>query len=529
VAAAASGARPSPGGNTSFTTTTPSGAASALASPVGSPASAASVLCSTGRACDSKAGMALADVRKLRAARRLELVPIDHGLCLPAITALDEVSCSWVHWKQAREPLAAASRRYVLSLDGRADALMLWAIFGDRIKPSCLLTLRVCTVLLQEGVRAGLTLSEVGLMMVRGSGVGLVDAAANAAEAALGAVAGGGSRHGGSRHKRRHNGKHGAAAAAAAAAGKPSGAAGGAFAARNRSGSAGSVEGMGADGPAPAQLSALEQAVRKARRAATRARKAAGAAAGSALLAAGSADSGGSGGVHAPPAKPGGFVSPLLRPAAGTGGAAAAQTGASGDAGLPPRPQSTVAQRGAATASATASVAAGSAAAAATAAEEQKKPWNVATKRRDRAKKAAAAAAAAAQRRTAAGAAGGGANSVETSPRRGGTAAPGLLARGRTTSDVGSQVSGPATAGGGYGSDAAATASPPLAGAAGSVAAADADVSTLSFLPYHDAVVEAFTVAVQPHIAAALRRRSQLAAGSGLGIWGGGDGGGRGH
>ncbi len=33
-----------------------------------------------------------------------------------------------------------------------ADALMLRTVLGDRIRPSCLLTLRVCTVLLQVRV-----------------------------------------------------------------------------------------------------------------------------------------------------------------------------------------------------------------------------------------------------------------------------------------------------------------------------------------------------------------------------------------
>jgi hypothetical protein len=47
----------------------------------------------------------------------------------------------------------------------------------------------------------------------------------------------------------------------------------------------------------------------------------------------------------------------------------------------------------------------------------------------------------------------------------------------------------------------------------------DDDTATLSFLRYHDAVVDAFTAAVQPHIQAVIRRRSQLAAGSGFGIW----------
>ena len=111
------------------------------------------------------------------------------------------MSVSWVRWRQARAPPSPATLAYVASLDGRADALMLRAVLGDRIRPSCLLTLRLCTVLLQvrwrqrgtgrqasplpglahghpsarsqESLRAGLTLADVGLMMARGSGVGV--------------------------------------------------------------------------------------------------------------------------------------------------------------------------------------------------------------------------------------------------------------------------------------------------------------------------------------------------------------------
>ena len=121
------------------------------------------------------------DARKLKTAKRIELVPIDHGLCLPSINALDEVTLTWINWRQARQPLSPANVAYVLSLNDRADALMLRSVLGERLRPSCLLTLRVCTVLLQEGVRAGLTLAEIGKMMTRGTGVGLVDPSSAAA------------------------------------------------------------------------------------------------------------------------------------------------------------------------------------------------------------------------------------------------------------------------------------------------------------------------------------------------------------
>jgi hypothetical protein len=115
------------------------------------------------------------DPRALKRAARIELVPIDHGLALPASTALDDVSFAWAHWKQAGAPMAADTRAYIAALDGRADAIMLRQEFGERFRPTCLLTLRLTTALLQDGVAAGLSLAEIGRMMMREGGLGRLE------------------------------------------------------------------------------------------------------------------------------------------------------------------------------------------------------------------------------------------------------------------------------------------------------------------------------------------------------------------
>jgi hypothetical protein len=137
------------------------------------PAINSSIMCSTGRAPGAEDGGV--DARKLKTAERLELVPIDHGLCLPSINGLNDISVSWVNWKQAKKEVTEANKAYIQELDGRADSLLLHAALGDRIRPSCLLTLRVCTLLLQEGVRRGLTLSEIAGMMSRNIRLGVID------------------------------------------------------------------------------------------------------------------------------------------------------------------------------------------------------------------------------------------------------------------------------------------------------------------------------------------------------------------
>ena len=103
----------------------------------------------------------------VRGASKIQIVPIDHGLILPHFTSLDDVSCDWLHWKQCKAPLSPELKEYVASLDGRRDAVMLQHVLGDAIRMECLLTLRLCTLLLQVGVAAGLTLFDIGLMMCR--------------------------------------------------------------------------------------------------------------------------------------------------------------------------------------------------------------------------------------------------------------------------------------------------------------------------------------------------------------------------
>lgn len=128
-------------------------------------------------------------VRELRSAERIELVPIDHGLCLPSASHLQDISFCWTSWKQCDSPLSPDSVSFVASLDGRRDALLLWSVFGGpSMRKDSVLTLRLSTALLQDGVRAGLSLSEIGRMMCRLDGLGRI-AASDAGYAAAGTAA----------------------------------------------------------------------------------------------------------------------------------------------------------------------------------------------------------------------------------------------------------------------------------------------------------------------------------------------------
>uniref|UniRef100_A0A0D9UZH7 1-phosphatidylinositol 4-kinase n=1 Tax=Leersia perrieri TaxID=77586 RepID=A0A0D9UZH7_9ORYZ len=94
----------------------------------------------------------------------LDLVPIDHGLCLPE--QLDDPYFEWLHWPQSSLPFSASELDYVASLDPFRDAAMLRAEL-PALTESAIRILTLCTVFLQRAASAGLCLADIGDMMTR--------------------------------------------------------------------------------------------------------------------------------------------------------------------------------------------------------------------------------------------------------------------------------------------------------------------------------------------------------------------------
>uniref|UniRef100_A0ACD5VMZ6 Uncharacterized protein n=1 Tax=Avena sativa TaxID=4498 RepID=A0ACD5VMZ6_AVESA len=94
----------------------------------------------------------------------LELVPIDHGLCLPE--QLEDPYFEWLHWPQASRPFSSAELHYIASLDPFKDAEMLRAELPSLTEPAIRI-LTMCTVFLQRAAAAGLCLADIGDMMTR--------------------------------------------------------------------------------------------------------------------------------------------------------------------------------------------------------------------------------------------------------------------------------------------------------------------------------------------------------------------------
>ncbi|XP_065854398.1 phosphatidylinositol 4-kinase gamma 8 [Euphorbia lathyris] len=93
-----------------------------------------------------------------------ELVPIDHGLCLPEW--LDNPYFEWLHWPQASIPFSESELEYISNLDPFKDAQILRTELPSLKEPS-VRVLVLCTIFLKLAVVAGLCLADIGKMMTR--------------------------------------------------------------------------------------------------------------------------------------------------------------------------------------------------------------------------------------------------------------------------------------------------------------------------------------------------------------------------
>ncbi|GLU20309.1 hypothetical protein SLE2022_365160 [Rubroshorea leprosula] len=95
---------------------------------------------------------------------KVELIPIDHGLCLPE--SLEDPYFEWIHWPQASVPFSEDELEYIKNLDPIHDSEMLRKEL-PMIREACLRVLILCTIFLKEAAAFGLCLAEIGEMMSR--------------------------------------------------------------------------------------------------------------------------------------------------------------------------------------------------------------------------------------------------------------------------------------------------------------------------------------------------------------------------
>jgi hypothetical protein len=94
----------------------------------------------------------------------MELIPIDHGLCLPE--TLDALYFEWLHWHQASIPFSKDELEYIEKLDPGYDCTLLRKELPT-MREACLRMLVLSTTFLKLAAKEGLTLAEIGGMMTR--------------------------------------------------------------------------------------------------------------------------------------------------------------------------------------------------------------------------------------------------------------------------------------------------------------------------------------------------------------------------
>mmetsp|Transcript_5609 Transcript_5609/g.12420 ORF Transcript_5609/g.12420 Transcript_5609/m.12420 type:complete len:688 (-) Transcript_5609:1735-3798(-) len=105
-----------------------------------------------------------ANLKSRIADAQYELIPIDHGFCLPE--TLEAPYFEWLHWPQTMLPFSEEELQYIKNLDIEADKELLRKELPN-LRPECLRVMELATTLLKKGAEAGLTLFEIASMMSR--------------------------------------------------------------------------------------------------------------------------------------------------------------------------------------------------------------------------------------------------------------------------------------------------------------------------------------------------------------------------
>jgi len=99
----------------------------------------------------------------------LELIPIDHGFCLPHTTDVESDSAyfEWLNWPQSKLPFTEDALSYIDRLNVDNDVNLLKQKLGASLRPECFKVLQVTTLWLKIASRRGFTPNEIGRRMCR--------------------------------------------------------------------------------------------------------------------------------------------------------------------------------------------------------------------------------------------------------------------------------------------------------------------------------------------------------------------------
>eukprot|EP01132_Coremiostelium_polycephalum_P003568 gene3568-4445_t len=119
--------------------------------------------------CDRHSGNMLAVIKEDDDSEndRLELVPIDHSLCLPSYDTLSDAWFDWINFPQSKLPFSGEMKRFIESIDIDSDIELIHKSL-PKLRIESLLTLKFTTMFVKSAVlKANLNLSQIGSLMSR--------------------------------------------------------------------------------------------------------------------------------------------------------------------------------------------------------------------------------------------------------------------------------------------------------------------------------------------------------------------------
>jgi len=90
------------------------------------------------------------------------LTPIDHGFSLPS--TMNRAWFDWLTWPQVKKPILPEIKSYISNIDSSKDTKTLEKL---KIRPECLRTMKISTMLLKKGSQLGFTLYDIGALVSR--------------------------------------------------------------------------------------------------------------------------------------------------------------------------------------------------------------------------------------------------------------------------------------------------------------------------------------------------------------------------
>jgi len=94
-----------------------------------------------------------------------DLIPIDHGFCIPKYTQIDGTYWAWLSWPQSKVPFGPQMLKHIEEIDVEQDVLILKSQLG--IDNDCLRSMKISTLLLKKGIAHGFTLYDLGTFASR--------------------------------------------------------------------------------------------------------------------------------------------------------------------------------------------------------------------------------------------------------------------------------------------------------------------------------------------------------------------------